>query len=129
MKKLTSFALCHTAPDIDHPRPDRRVNGSPQRTTWNHYEEQGVSSGLWACEPGAWRIAFAEGKDEFFHVIAGRIRITDAEGITREFGPGDACIIPAGFTGLFEVIEQVRKHYVIIDRAAMHTTSNSSASS
>ncbi len=119
MKTLISFALCDTPSEVDYPRTDRLVCGNPQRNTWNHYEENGVSSGLWACEPGAWRIAFADGKDEFFHVISGRIRITDAEAAAREFGPGDACVIPAGFTGIFEVIEHVRKHYVIIDRAAM----------
>lgn len=125
MKTLTAFALCNTAPTIDYPRQDRLVSGNPNRTTWNHYEAQGVSSGLWECEPGAWRIAFADDKDEFFHVISGRIRITDAHNVAREFGPGDACVIPAGFTGLFEVIAQVRKHYVIIDRAATQTTSHS----
>ncbi len=124
MKTLTSFALCNTAPTIDYPHPDRLVSGNPKRSTWNHYEAQGVSSGLWECEPGAWRIAFADDRDEFFHVISGRIRITDAEGTTREFGPGDACVIPAGFTGLFEVIAHVRKHYVIIDRSVIQTTSN-----
>ena len=124
MKTLTSFALCNTAPEIDYPRPDRLVSGNPKRSTWNHYEEQGVSSGLWECEPGAWRIAFADDKDEFFHVISGRIRITDAQDVAREFGTGEACVIPAGFTGLFEVIEHVRKHYVIIDRAATQTTSH-----
>lgn len=120
MNPLTTFSTCNTAPEIDYPRPDRLVSGNPTRTTWNHYESDGVSSGLWDCEPGAWRIAFAEGKDEFFHVISGRIRITDAHGTSREFGPGDACVIPAGFTGIFEVLEHVRKHYVIIDRASMH---------
>ena len=121
MKTLTTFAFCNTAPEIDYPRQDRLVSGNPTRTTWNHYESDGVSSGLWDCETGAWRIAFASGKDEFFHVISGRIRITDEAGAACEFGPGDACVIPAGFTGLFEVLEPVRKHYVIIDRAAMQT--------
>lgn len=121
MKTLTTFAECKTSPEIDYPRPDRLVSGNPTRTTWNHYEANGVSSGLWDCEPGAWRIAFAEGKDEFFHVITGRIRITDAQGTAREFHPGEAGIIPGGFIGFFEVLEHVRKHYVIIDRAAMQT--------
>ena len=121
MNPLTAFSTCNTAPEIDYPRPDRLVSGNPTRTTWNHYESDGVSSGLWDCETGAWRIRFAEGKDEFFHVISGRIRITDAHGTSREFGPSDACVIPAGFTGTFEVLEHVRKHYVIIDRASMHT--------
>lgn len=121
MKTLTTFAECRTTPEIDYPHPDRLVSGNPTRTTWNHYDINGVSSGLWDCEPGAWNIAFAKGKDEFFHVISGRLRITDASNVAREFGPGDAGIIPAGFTGVFEVLAHVRKHYVIIDRANMHS--------
>lgn len=121
MEKLTVFATCNTSSEIDYPRPDRQVSGNPTRTTWNHYESDGVASGLWDCESGSWRIAFSEGKAEFFHVISGRIRITDAAGTVSEFGPGEACVIPAGFTGIFEVLEHVRKHYVIIDRGEMHT--------
>ncbi|HEX4878269.1 MAG TPA: cupin domain-containing protein [Limnobacter sp.] len=118
--KLTSFALTNnTKPGLDQPRPDRLVHGNPHRSTWNHYENRGVSAGLWACEVGAWRIEFAPGKDEFFHVLEGRICITSEEGEAREFGPGDACVIPAGFKGVFEVLEPVKKHYVFIDRAAM----------
>ncbi len=118
-KTLTVFSGRDIAPVFDHPREDRRVAGNPLRSTWSHYARAGVDAGVWACEPGAWRIAFAEGKDEFFHVLEGRLRITDAAGGAREFGPGDACVIPAGFTGVFEVLEPVRKHYVLVDRAAM----------
>ena len=115
-KSLTVFTGASIAPAYDRPRPDRLVAGNPQRTTWNHYEHAGMSAGVWACEPGAWRIAFADNKDEFFHVLEGRIRIIDDAGVSREFGPGDACVIPAGFTGLFEVLEPVRKQYVVIER-------------
>jgi uncharacterized cupin superfamily protein len=115
-KLLTVFTGAITSPEFDRPRQDRLVSGNPNRTTLNHYESSGVSAGLWECEVGSWRIAFAEDKDEFFHVIEGRIRITDADGITKEFGPGDACVIPGGFTGIFEVLEQVKKHYVFIER-------------
>lgn len=118
MPKLTVFRTADTAPDYDRPRPDRLVAGNPLRTTRNHFTSTGgdVTAGVWSCEPGAWRIAFAAGKDEFFHVIAGRLRITDAEGEIAEFGPGDAGVIPAGFTGVFEVVELVTKHYVVVDR-------------
>jgi uncharacterized cupin superfamily protein len=37
--------------------------------------------------------------------------------MAKEFGPGDACLIPGGFIGLFEVLEPVKKHYVFIERA------------
>lgn len=115
-KSLTVFSGATTPPEFDRPRPDRLVSGNPNRTTWNHYENAGVSAGLWECAVGSWRIAFAEDKDEFFHVLSGRIRITDSDGIAKEFGPGDACVIPGGFTGLFEVLEHVKKHYVFIER-------------
>jgi len=116
---LTDFRAAPT-PVVDHPRPDRLVAGNPDRTTWTHYSAApgDFDCGIWECEPGAWRIAFAPGKEEFFHVISGRLRITSHAGEAREFGPGDACVIPAGFEGVFEVIEHVRKHFVVIDRNA-----------
>lgn len=113
---LTAFADANPAPDFDRPRADRLVTGNPLRTTWTRYERAGMTAGTWACEPGAWRIAFAEDKDEFFHVLEGRVRLTDAAGAAREFGPGDACVIPAGFTGTFEVLEAVKKHFVVVER-------------
>ena len=118
MPKLTVFSAQSPTPSYDRPRPDRLAAGNPQRTTWEHFlsAHGDLSAGIWACEPGAWHIAFAPGKDEFFCVIAGRIRITDADGAAAEFGPGDACVIPAEFTGTFEVLESVRKYYVLIDR-------------
>lgn len=116
---LTDFRA-DPAPTHDRPRPDRLVEGNPDRTTWTHYSAAAgdFDCGIWACEPGAWRIAFPAGKEEFFHVISGRLRITDHAGVTREFGPGDACVIPAGFEGVFEVIEPVRKHFVVLERNA-----------
>ena len=116
-KSLTVFTGATIAPEFDHPRPHRLVTGNPKRTTWNHYESSGVSAGLWECEIGSWRIAFEEDKDEFFHVLSGRIRITDDLGKSRNFGPGEACVIPGGFSGLFEVLEPVKKHYVFIERS------------
>jgi uncharacterized cupin superfamily protein len=117
-KKLTVFTGAATAVAYDRPRPDRLVAGNPLRSTWNHYAEAGVAAGRWFCEPGAWRIAFADGKDEFFHVISGRLRITDADGQVSDFGPGDAGVIPGGFTGVFEVVDAVTKHYVLVERGA-----------
>lgn len=114
--QLIAFTPPDQPPEYDRPRPDRLVQGNPLRSTWSLYEKPGVDAGIWACEPGAWRIAFADDKDEYFHVLEGRLRITDDDGKAREFGPGDACVIPGGFTGVFEVLAAVRKHYVFIER-------------
>lgn len=120
MPKLIAFSAQNPAPEFDHPRPDRRVKGNPLRTTFEHFlaTHGDVSAGIWCCEPGAWNIAFLPGKEEFFCVISGRLCITDADGQASVFGPGEAGVIPTGFTGSFEVIEAVRKYYVVIDRAA-----------
>lgn len=115
---LTAFVGSPATAEFDRPRPERLLEGNPLRTTWNHYERDGMSAGTWACEPGAWRIAFADDTDEFFHVLSGRIRVTDAGGVSREFGPGEACVIPAGFSGVFEVLEAVSKHFVLVKRGA-----------
>ncbi len=105
------------APVHDHPKPARLVRGNPLRTTQNLYDSADgtFSCGLWRCETGAWNIDFPAGKEEYFHVIEGRIRITGTAGEAREFGPGEACVIPAGFKGLFEVLAPVLKHYVLRD--------------
>jgi uncharacterized cupin superfamily protein len=115
---LTAFASATPAPTNDRPRADRLVRGNPLRTTWQHFAAAAgdMTAGVWACEPGAWNIAFPAGKDEFFCIIDGRIRITDESGRATLFGPGDAGVIPAGFAGCFEVIEAVRKHYVVVER-------------
>lgn len=115
--KLIAFDALPAAV-ADRPAAERCLGTPPLRLTQSVYQGDGgaMDCGLWQCEPGAWRIAFHEGRHEFFQVIDGRIRIRDEAGAARDFGPGDACVIPAGFVGTFEVIEPVRKYYVMVDR-------------
>ncbi|GLT23141.1 transcriptional regulator [Zoogloea oryzae] len=105
-------------PVEDRPALGRAIGSPPLRLTAERYaaEDGALSIGDWACEPGAWRIAFHPGRHEFFQVVSGRLRIVDTAGNAREFGPGEAGIIPAGFIGTFEVIERVEKRYVMLDR-------------
>jgi hypothetical protein len=118
MPAVTEFRLQSPKPEYDHPREERRLVGNPHRTTWNHFTNASgeVSAGIWACERGSWRIEFGPRKDEYFCVLEGRCRVIDEDGYAAEAGPGDAMVIPAGFKGVFEVVEPVRKHYVIVDR-------------
>lgn len=117
MSELITFTTL-PAPVDDQPAAERCLSTPPQRRTWNVYQgEQGaVDCGIWTCQPGAWRIAFHDHRHEFFHVLEGRLRITSAAGTVAEFGPGDACVIPAGFKGVFEVLTPVRKYYVMVDK-------------
>lgn len=118
MPELIAFTDPAPAAVEDRPAAERAIGTPPRRLTAERYTAEGgaLSIGDWACEPGAWRIRFHDDRHEFFHVLEGRLRITDEHGRAREFGPGDACVIPAGFVGVFEVIEPVRKRYVMIDR-------------
>ena len=101
---------------IDYPRPDRLVKGNPERLTYSLYEHPHMSCGIWQCEVGAWNIQFADNKQEFFQVIEGVVRIHDAKTDSYiEVSAGQAGIIPPAFVGTFEVIETVKKYFVIVE--------------
>ncbi|HEY0953811.1 MAG TPA: cupin domain-containing protein [Roseateles sp.] len=110
-------ATADRAPVLDQPRTDRRVQGAPQRRTWTLHEAGPMSAGVWACEPGRWRIVFPEGRQEYFHVLEGRVRLHGPAGAV-DIGPGQGAVIPPGFEGEFEVLEAVRKQFVLVDVAA-----------
>lgn len=117
-KRITLFSHSSVEPTVDYPRVERLVAGNPRRQTWSYFEEPkaGLSAGIWACEKGAWRIAFADDKDEFFAVINGHVRLHEADGKIVDVHAGEAAVIPAGFTGVFEVVAPVRKYFVVIER-------------
>ncbi len=104
---------------IDHPRPDRLEQGNPRRETWSLYESADglMTAGIWACEVGRWRIVFPAGKEEYFFVLEGQVRLHDREGRHVDVLAGQGAVIPGGFEGAFEVISPVRKHFVVVDRA------------
>ena len=113
---LAGHGLTQGQSTVDYPRPDRLVDGNPQRLTTSLYEHPNMNCGIWQCEVGAWNIQFADNKQEFFNVISGVIRLHDA--LTQEFveiKAGEAGIIPPSFIGKFEVIEAVKKYFVIVE--------------
>ncbi|RUP28677.1 MAG: DUF861 domain-containing protein [Curvibacter sp.] len=108
------------APELSRPRPERLEAGNPLRETWTAVttpvgQASTLSSGIWRCEPGRWRIEFGPAQQEVFTVLSGRCRVHDRQGGWREAGPGDSLHIPAGFLGAFEVLETVTKSWVILD--------------
>ena len=50
-----------------------------------------------------------------FVVISGRVALTNPNGSIEEFGAGDCYIVPKGFEGRFEVLETLRKIYVLFN--------------
>lgn len=118
MTQLYIAGQGHSTSDrsIDYPRPDRLVKGNPKRLTQSLYEHPNMNAGIWQCEVGAWNIVFADNKQEFFHVLEGVVRLHDANMHSFvEIKAGDAGVIPPSFVGTFEVVEPVKKYFVVVD--------------
>ena len=118
MKRIVRLDPPEQAGTIDHPRADRLEWGNPRRETWSLYElaDGQMSAGIWACEVGRWRIVFPPGKDEYFFVLEGHVRLHDQAGGHVDVLAGQGAVIPGGFEGAFEVLTPVRKHFVVLER-------------
>jgi uncharacterized cupin superfamily protein len=92
---------------------DKIITGNPVTRTWVHYENpaQNLAAGEWEASVGKWRISYTEW--EYVYMISGRCVITGDDGRLIAAGPGDAFVIEPGFTGTWEVLETMRKSWVI----------------
>jgi uncharacterized cupin superfamily protein len=77
------------------------------------WTQPGVETGFWECTPGTFT-ARRDGYTELCQFVSGIVIVTGEDGISARFVAGDTLITPAGWTGTWEVIETVRKLYVII---------------
>lgn len=105
------------AAECSEPAPERLLAGRPRQEVRNVYADPArrFFAGHWRATPGKWRVAYTE--HEFCHLLAGRVRIVSTAGTTREFGAGESFVVPAGFTGTWEVIETTTKLYAICESA------------
>jgi uncharacterized cupin superfamily protein len=101
--------------ESSRPAADRLVEGQPEHSVRNIFTDSGghFFCGLWSSTPGSWRVSYTE--NEFCHLLRGRVSITDGDGHSEEFGPGDSFVIPAGFVGTWRVIEAAQKLYAIYE--------------
>jgi uncharacterized cupin superfamily protein len=92
---------------------DRVISGAPQIRLWVHYDNpaEKLSAGEWEASPGKWRIAYTEW--EYVRVISGRGVLTGEGGSSLTIGPGDTFVLEPGFVGSWEVLETMRKQWVV----------------
>ncbi|WP_114286691.1 cupin domain-containing protein [Candidatus Halocynthiibacter alkanivorans] len=76
-----------------------------------------VRMGTWVCEPYTDEIVDYE-YDEFMYLLKGTVELIYPDGSTDVFGPGQAFLLPSGFTGTWKQPETVIKFFVMIGRAA-----------
>lgn len=56
------------------------------------------------------------GADEFVYVLSGKLILTEANGAKHEYHPGDALVVPAGYTGKWEMQGNYREIAVEIQK-------------
>lgn len=109
----------HTAGSTPEPiASERLIAGSPLQTVANAYSDIGNAfhCGVWEGGVGAWRVAYTE--HEFCHLLAGRVCLRGNDGSETTVVAGDSFVIPAGFEGVWEVLESARKLYAVYEPQA-----------
>ncbi len=104
--------------DISEPAPDRLVAGKPVTRVANYFSDstQQFFAGRWSASRGKWRVRYTE--NELCVMTAGRVVIESATGERDTFVPGDVFVVPAGFSGTWEVLEDCSKIYAIFEPKA-----------
>lgn len=103
-------------PKIDKATIAAPISGKPKTTTQNFYTDATGSfvSGIWTATKGKWAVDY--GEEEFIYLLAGKVKLTAANGQSKTFKKGEAFMIPAGFKGTWETLAPIRKFYAIQDR-------------
>jgi uncharacterized protein len=105
-------------PEVSVPPAERLLAGTPQTQVRNFFtdDSQQFFAGRWSATRGKWRVRYSE--TELCVMTAGRVVIESASGARSAFGAGDAFVIPAGFEGTWEVVEDCAKIYAIFEPRA-----------
>lgn len=103
------------AGDPSSPTADRLIAGDPRQTAANYFSDPTAQfhSGRWSSTRGKWRIRYSE--SEFCCLTKGRVVLENQAGERWEFGPGQAFVVPSGFEGTWEVVEDCTKFYAIFE--------------
>ncbi len=94
---------------------ERLIAGRPEVTVQNFFTDPSRQffAGRWSATRGKWRVHYTE--NELCVMTSGRVTLESSSGERASFGPGEAFLIPAGFTGTWEVIEDCSKIYAVFE--------------
>lgn len=89
-------------------------SGQPLTGYRQLFASAGTEVGVWRSTPGGWAIE-SRPDTEVVSVLSGLATITDANGTSYQVGPGDLFVLPAGWSGRWDIIETLEKLYVTIE--------------
>jgi len=112
--KLTLIKAAHAMPaqDLVDRGPANQPHGEPVAHIRSKSLHDAPNCGVWECTPGKWRRAVTQA--EFSHFVTGRCRFPADTGETLDIEAGDAVLFPPNTLGTWEIIETVRKNYLIL---------------
>lgn len=115
---IVDFTAATPEITVSRPAADRLLAGNPQQTARNYFSDTTGQffAGVWESTPGKWRVRYTE--NEFCHITRGSVHIEDDHGSGRTFKAGDSFVVPAGFSGVWQVRESMSKLYVIFEAAS-----------
>lgn len=105
------------------PRKNADV-GQPHDATRPLVSVGSSSAGSWWCAQGGWPSPALRATTEIFYVFSGHGSVTDLDGTRHIFGPGDTVILPKGWSGRWDVLEDIHKVWVVVDHPNIEETSN-----
>jgi uncharacterized cupin superfamily protein len=113
LDKVLAGEVCEVA-------ADRVLSGKPITRVSNYFSDstQQFHAGRWSASRGTWRVTYTE--NELCVMTSGKVVIESASGERNTFATGDVFVVPAGFCGTWEVVEDCSKIYAIFEPAA-HT--------
>lgn len=113
----TSLVTIGTSLQEEPSRPpaERVLAGDPVHGVANMFTDttQQFFAGRWSATRGKWHVHYTE--NELCVMTAGRVVIESDTGERATFGAGDAFVVPAGFSGTWEVLEDCSKIYAIFE--------------
>ena len=89
------------------------IGDLPKQTDRGFFSEGNLTAGTWECEPG--KLQLDPAITEFCHLLKGHWILTSESGLVTEVKAGDSWIFPRGWKGMAEVVEIVRRVYLIVE--------------
>jgi uncharacterized cupin superfamily protein len=109
---ITSILASATDAELEDWGPLDEATGDPMATHGLEIWVDGdASAGVWQCAPGPsrWKLE----TNEVIYLVAGRMTVTPDGGEASEIGVGDIAVFPKGWSGTWNIHENLRKVYSI----------------
>ncbi|MCG9695867.1 cupin domain-containing protein [Shewanella sp. Isolate11] len=113
---IINFSQQQTETEYYDVAKEKVISGDPKQQLNNHYSSpcEQFHAGVWQGEKGSWKVNYTE--YEYCEILQGCSEITDNSGKSITVTKGDRFVIPAGFSGVWKVIDTCRKIYVIFEQ-------------